>query len=116
MTRSNSPTLAIPLEVILPRIIQQCLCEGDACELVLDSNFFNARFRAHHIYYLHTFGLKRLHRRLAVKAIACAFDVQPKNVRHALEKGETIPKGCGEYPALEVDTEQHLIDWIRKNA
>jgi hypothetical protein len=39
-----------------------------------------------------------------------------KAVRHALEKGETIPKGRGEHSALEVDTEQHLIDWITKNA
>jgi hypothetical protein len=105
-----------PLEVILPRIIQQCLCEGDACELALDNNFVNARFRAHQIYYLYTFRLNRLHRRLVVKVIARAFDVQLKDVRHALEKGETIPKTRGKYPALEVDTEQHLIDWITKNA
>jgi hypothetical protein len=53
---------------------------------------------------------------LAVKAIARVFDVQPKYVHQVLEKGETIPKGCGEHPALEVDIEQHLIDWITKNA
>jgi hypothetical protein len=104
-----------PLEVILLHIIQQCLCEGDTCKLALDSNFVNARFRAHQIYYLHIFGLNRLYRRLAVKAVARAFDVQPKAVRHALEKGETIPKGRAEHPALEVDTEQHLTDWITKN-
>jgi hypothetical protein len=53
---------------------------------------------------------------LAVKAIARTFDVQLKGIRHALEKGETIPKGHAEHRALEVDTEQHLIDWITKNA
>jgi hypothetical protein len=53
---------------------------------------------------------------LAVKVITCALDVQPKDVCHALEKSETILKGRGEHPALEVDTEQHLIDWITKNA
>jgi hypothetical protein len=95
MTRSNSPTPTIPLEVILPRIIQQCLCEGDACELGLDSNFVNARFRVHQICYLHTIGLNRLHRRLEVKAIARAFNIQPKDVRHVLEEGETVPKGRG---------------------
>jgi hypothetical protein len=84
-----------PFEVILPGIIQQCLCEGDACELALDSSFVSARFRAHQIYSLHIFGLNRLHRQLAVKAIARVFDVQGKDVRHALEKGETIPKGRG---------------------
>jgi hypothetical protein len=114
MTRSNAPVPAIPLDVILPRIIQQCLCEGDTCELVLDSNFVSAQFRAHQIYFLHIFGLNRLHRRLVVKAIARAFDIQPKNVRHALEKGEAIPKGREEQPALEVNTEEHLIDWITK--
>jgi hypothetical protein len=101
---------------MLPRIIQQCLCEEDPCELALDSNCVNARFRAHQIYYLHVFGLNKLHRRLAVKVIARVFDVQSKDVRHALEKSETIPKGSGEHPTLKVDTEQHLIDWITKNA
>jgi hypothetical protein len=110
MTQSNSPVPAIPFEVILPRIVQQCICEGDACELALDSNFVNAGSRAHQIYQFHTFGLNRLHRRLAVKAIARGFDVQPKDVRPVWEKGETIPKGRGEHPALDVDTEQHLID------
>jgi hypothetical protein len=84
--------------------------------LALDSNFVNAQFRAHQIYYLHTFGLNRLHKRLAVKAIARAFDVQSKDVRHALEKGETNSKGRAEHPAVEVDTEQYLIDWITKSA
>jgi hypothetical protein len=41
---------------------------------------------------------------LAVKAIAPAFDIQPKYVRQAFEKGEIIPKGLGEHPALEVNT------------
>jgi hypothetical protein len=53
---------------------------------------------------------------LAVKVIARVFNVQPKDVRHALGKGETIPKGRGRHPALDVDTEQHMIDWITKNA
>jgi hypothetical protein len=53
---------------------------------------------------------------MAVKTIARAFNVQPKDVRHALEKGKTIQKGRGEYPALEVEGEQRLIDWITKNA
>jgi hypothetical protein len=53
---------------------------------------------------------------MAAKTTARAFDVQPKDVRHALEKGETIPKGRGEHFAPEVDTEQHLTHWITKNA
>jgi hypothetical protein len=84
--------------------------------LALDGNFLNARFRVQQVCYLHTFGLNRLHRRLALKPIARAFDVQPKDGRHALEKGEIMPKGRGEHPALQLDTEQHLIDWIAKNA
>jgi hypothetical protein len=100
----------------MPRIIQQCLCEGDACELALNSNFINARFRAHQIYYLYTFGPNPLHRRLVVNAIALAFNVQSNNVRHVLEKGEAIAKGHEERPEFEVDSEQHLIDWITKNS
>jgi hypothetical protein len=86
MTRSNSLVTVIPLEVILLRIIQQCLCEGNACELAISGASF---------YYLHAFRLKRLHRGLAVKTIARAFDIELKDIRHALEKSETIPKGRG---------------------
>jgi hypothetical protein len=84
--------------------------------LALDGNFVNAQFRAHQIPYLHIFGLNRPHGRLVAKAVARTFDVQHKDIRHVLEKAKTIPKERGERPALEVDTEQHLIDWITKNA
>jgi hypothetical protein len=92
MTQPNSPAPAIPLEVVLSRIIQQCLCEGDACELALDSNFVNARSRAHQTYHLHTFVLNRLYRQLAVKAITRGFDVQPKDVRQALRRARQFRK------------------------
>jgi hypothetical protein len=39
-----------------------------------------------------------------VKAIPRAFGLKSKDVRHALKKAETILKGLGEHPALEVDT------------
>jgi hypothetical protein len=51
-----------------------------------------------------------------MKAIACAFDLQLKDVRHAFEKGDTIPRGRGEHLALEEDIEQQLTDWIAKNS
>jgi hypothetical protein len=110
MIRSDSLIATISLDVILPRIIQQWLCEGDICDLALESNFVNARFRAHQIYHLYTFALNKFHKRLAVKLIARAFDVRPKDVRHALEKGDTIPRGRGEHPAFEEGIEQQLID------
>jgi hypothetical protein len=33
-----------------------------------------------------------------------------------LENDKTILDERGEHPALEVDTEQYLIDWVTKNA
>ena len=116
MARSNSPALAIPLDVILPRIIRECLCEGDACDLALDDNFVNAHFRAHQIFYLYSFAQNTLRRKLSIKAIARVFEIQPKDVRHALAKGDAIPKGRGEHPALEDDTAKQLLQWILKNA
>jgi hypothetical protein len=50
-----------------------------------------------------------------VKAITHAFDVQPKDIHHDLEKGNAIPTGRREHPVLEEDIEQQLIDWITKN-
>jgi hypothetical protein len=115
MARSNFPAPAIPVDVILPRIIQQCLCEGDAWNLALESNFVNVQFRAHQIYCLHTSAFSMFHKRLAVKVITHAFDVQPKDVRRPVEKADAISRARGEHPALEEDIEQQLIDWIMKN-
>jgi hypothetical protein len=78
--------------------------------------FYECLISAHQTSHLHTFALNKSHKRLAVKAIDCAFGVQPKDVRHALEKGDPIPRGRGEHSGLEEDIEQQLIDWITKNA
>jgi hypothetical protein len=109
MTRSTCLPPAIVLDVILPAIIQQRLCEGDACDLALESNFMNARFLGQQIYHLHTLTLNKFHKRLASKAVARVFNVQPKEVRRALEKGDPIPRGRGDHPAIKEDIEQQLI-------
>jgi hypothetical protein len=106
MTGSNFPAPAIPLEIILPRIIQQCFCEGDACELALDSNFVNARFRVHQIDYLHIFGLNRVHRQLAVNIITRAFDVQRKMFATLWRRARQFRK--------DVDSTLHL-KWTPSN-
>ena len=116
MALSNEPALSIPLDVLLPRIIRECLYEGEACNLTLDANFMGAQFRTHQIFYLHSFALDKLHRRLPVKALARAFNIQAKDVRRALEKGDTIPSGRGRHPALDDEIEERLLEWIQKNA
>jgi hypothetical protein len=108
--RSNSPDFAIPLDVILPRIICECLCEGDACDLALDDNFVIAHFRAHQIFYLQAFAWNKLRKELSIKAIARVFEIQPKYVRNALADGDAIPKGPGERPTLEADTEKRILE------
>jgi hypothetical protein len=115
MARSNYPDLAIPLDVILPRIIRECFCEGDACDLALDDNVVNAHFHAHQIFSLQSFARNKLRKELSIKAIARVFQIQPKDVRNALAKGDAIPKGRGEHPALEDNTEKRLLEWITKN-
>jgi hypothetical protein len=51
-----------------------------------------------------------------LRAIARAFEVRPKDVRHALAEGGAIPKGCGAHHALEGSTEERLLEWIANNA
>jgi hypothetical protein len=51
-----------------------------------------------------------------MKAIAHGFDVQLRDIRQALAKGDAIPRGCGEHLALGEDIEPQRIDWIPKNA
>jgi hypothetical protein len=57
--------------------------------------------RAHQIYHLHTAALNKFHERLVMKSIIRGFDVQPKGVRHALEKGDAIPRRGGEHLHLK---------------
>jgi hypothetical protein len=116
MVRSNSPSLAIPLDVILPQIISEGLCEGDACDLALDDNLVKSHFRAHQIFYLQSFARNKFRKELSIKAIARVFEIQLKDVRNALGNGDAIPKRRGEHPALEDDTEKRLLEWTTKNA
>jgi hypothetical protein len=51
-----------------------------------------------------------------LRAIARGFEVQSKDVGHALAKGGAMPKGSGEYRSLEDDTEECPLEWIPKNA
>jgi hypothetical protein len=94
MARSNSPTLAIPLDAILPRIIRECPCEGDACNLALDDNFVNAHIRAHQIFYLHSVARNKFRKELFIKAIARVFEIQPKDVRNTLAREMQSRKGA----------------------
>jgi hypothetical protein len=45
-----------------------------------------------------------------IMAMARAFSPQPNHVCHALQKGDAIPKGRGEHPNLEDDTEEQRLD------
>jgi surface antigen len=61
------------------------------------------------------FGSDELHIRSPIIIIAAAFNVQPKDIRHALRKGDAIPKEFGEHRALEYDTEERRVEWVKKN-
>jgi hypothetical protein len=76
----------------------------------------NAQFRSHQISDLHTFALDKFHRRLSIKGIRRAVNLQPKAVRHALQKSSAIPKRHGEHPAVEDNTEEGLPEWVKMNA
>jgi hypothetical protein len=114
MAGSNSPAHAIPLDDILPRIMRECRCEGDACNLALDDNFVDAHFRADQRFNLQSYARNKLRKELFIKAIARLFEIQPKDVRNALAKGDAIPKGRAEHPALEDTTEKRLPEWMSK--
>jgi hypothetical protein len=70
----------------------------------------NAQFRWHHIFYLHTFVLDKFRIRLPSQAIPRTFNLQPKNLRHALQKRGAIPKGSGEHASFEDDPGERLFE------
>jgi hypothetical protein len=89
------PRLFDPSQHYPPRIVQEHLCEGDASDSTLDSKWMNAQFRSHQIFYLQTIALYKRQMRLLIEAITRGFNLQPKDIRHALQKGDAIPKGRG---------------------
>jgi hypothetical protein len=112
MARSRSPALVFSFDGVLLRIICECLCKGDTCDLALDDNFVNAHLRVRQFVYLHCFAGKKHPKELVLKVMARIFEIQLKDVRHGLEKGDPIPKGRREHPVPGEETDKPRLEWM----
>jgi hypothetical protein len=112
---SESAPAANPSKVLL-NIIRDCLLEGDASHLALDSVFMNARFRAHQIVQLIEFASVELHIALSVKSVAREFDLSHSAVTRAKLRGYDISPARGRHREFPTNAEQELVDWIAQKA
>jgi hypothetical protein len=78
MQDAVSPALAIDPTALLSNIVRYCLSEGQAADLALDGQFINARYCAHQIVFLFEFASTQLHIELSARAVARAFEVNPR--------------------------------------
>jgi hypothetical protein len=85
-----------------------------SCGLTLCGKFMDAQFRSPQFIYLHLFALDKLHMQLPIRAIAGAFNLQPKNIRRALQDGDAIPKGCGEQRYLKTTPRNAYLNGLRR--
>jgi hypothetical protein len=114
MVSWNSSASSTPLHVILRRIIQECLCKGDACGLTPCRKFMNTQFPWHQIFYLHTFAMDKLHIRLPIKAIAGALNLQPRNIRHALQKATPFQKDVKSIRDVKTTPRSAYLNGLRR--
>jgi hypothetical protein len=76
MAEAYGPAPPINLSTLLPQINRYCLSAGQTADLALDTQFVNARSRAHQM----GFSPTELHLNLSIRSVARAF-----NIAHCLQ-------------------------------
>jgi hypothetical protein len=112
----DQPAPAVDPTELLPNIVRYCLSEGDASRLALDTQFMNARFRAHQILRLIGCASTELHITLSARNVARAFETGLSVVKRAQLRGYDGPPIRGRHPELAADAEKQLVDWITAKA
>jgi hypothetical protein len=116
MSEDTAAAPAIPLETLIPRIVQHCLSARSARLLERDVEFRGLRFRCHQIYYFHNFATTELQIPISIRALMHAFDCVRDRVTQALLHGLEPPETRGRHPALDDDVERAVLLWITENA
>jgi hypothetical protein len=105
MEDQSEPAPVVNPTMLLPNTIRDCVSEGDASHIALDSVFMNARFRAHQVVRLIEFASIELHIALSVRFVARAFDVSHSAVTRARLRGDNIPPAPGRHLELPANAE-----------
>jgi hypothetical protein len=75
VAEAYGPAPPIDLPTLLPQITRYCLSAGQAADLALDTQFLNARYRAHQMVRLMEFSSTELHLNLFIRSVARAFNI-----------------------------------------
>jgi hypothetical protein len=114
MTEAHGHVPPIDLPTFLPQIIRYCLSAGQTADLALDTQFVNARYRAHQMVPLMEFSSTELHFNFFIRSVARAFNIAHCAVKRALLRGSEDPPGRRRHRELSPENEHALVEWIAK--
>jgi transposase len=93
-----------------------CLSADQTADLALDTQFVNARYRAHQMMRLMEFSSTELHFNISIRSVAREFNIAYCAVKHALLRGYEDPPGRGRHRELSPEDAPVLVEWIAKKA
>jgi transposase len=116
MAEAYGPAPPINLPTHLPQITRYCLSAGRTADLARDTQFVNARYRAHQMVRLMELSSTELHLNPSVRSVARPFNITHCAVKRALLRGYEDPPWRGRHRELSPEDEHALVEWIAKKA
>jgi hypothetical protein len=114
MNVADGSALPVDPTILLPRIIQYYLSEGQAADGALDPQFMNAGCRAHQIMRLMEFSSTELDFKLSIWLVAHRFNIDHSAVKQVLLRAYEDAPGRGRHRELLPEVGHSLVKWIAK--
>jgi hypothetical protein len=116
MSQGTPGALALPLEVLSPRLAQFYI-PRDLCQIFRkDRTFQQFQFQCQHICFTRDIPEREHNIPISINGLVKAFDCSRSSVQSALVHGLELPGERGKHPALDADREQQTLDWIQQKA
>jgi hypothetical protein len=116
MAEVYGPAPPINLPTLLPQITRYCFSGGQTADLALNTQFVNARYRAHQMVRLMEFSSTELDLNFSIRSVTRVFNITHCAVKRALLRGYEDRPGRGRHRELSPEEEHALVKWIAKKA
>jgi hypothetical protein len=116
VSESTAAALAIPIALLLPDLMQNCVDARAARVLAHDENFAVLQFQCQQIYYVYDFVTSRLEIPISPSARTRGFSCKRDRIMSALAHGLEAPEMRARHPGLAEDREREILGWIEKCA
>jgi hypothetical protein len=115
MTEACGPAPPINIPALLPQITRYCLSAGQTADLALDTQFVNARYRAHQMVRLMEFSSTDLRLNLSIWSVVRVFNISQGAVKRAPLRGYEDSPGRGRHREFSREDEHALVKWIARS-